>query len=108
MSRALYNRKKHRQNTCKILHSIYEFLKEKSDTIILKKIKCMDGYYDPDVDLIAVDYRKEFLSTLIHEILHSLHPDWCETKVVLTEREIMNTMTVRQCKNVIKRFAAYI
>jgi len=100
--------KKRKKDACKILHSVYKFLKEKSDTIVLKKIRGMDGNYSPDLDEIAIDYRKELLPTLIHEIMHALHPNWCESRVLAKEKETMNAISIRQCKNILRKFSAYI
>jgi len=68
----------------------------------------MDGKYEPSDDEITIDYRKELIPTLIHEIMHCLHPDWCETKVLTKEREVVNAMSLRQCKNILRRFSSYL
>ena len=87
---------------------LYKFLKTQNDIIILKKLHGKEGEYDPVAEQIVIDYRKEFISTLVHEVLHYLHPYWCESKVIRKEHEIMNTITVRQCKNIIVMIAMYI
>jgi len=60
------------------------------------------GNYDPDTSIIKIDYRRDMLSTLIHEVLHHWHPDWCETKVLQHESLIINALSQRQIKNIIR------
>lgn len=100
--------KRRKKEAYTFLHELYTFLKERSDLIILKKTRGMEGRYEPPDDEIVIDYRKEFIPTLIHEVMHCLHPQWCETKVAIKEREIINAITLRQCKNIIKVFASYL
>jgi calcineurin-like phosphoesterase family protein len=90
------------------IRRLYKVLREQDERVILKKLHGRDGYYDPSTEEIVIDYRKEFISTLIHEVLHHLHPPWSESKVIMKEREIMNTITIRQCKNIIVMLARYL
>lgn len=99
--------KKRKTETNIFIRQFYAFLKEQGDCVHLKKLRGREGYYDPSTEEIAVDYRKEFISTMVHEVIHHLHPYWSESKVVSKEKEIMNTITVRQCKNMIVMIAKY-
>lgn len=96
------------------MRKAHKFLKEHPEDVILKKIKvqesgiCFVGFYDPAEEKMEVDYRRDFLSTFVHELLHHHYPSWPETRVYLTERAIMNQLSLRQIKNLIKSLAAAI
>ena len=60
---------------------------------------CMD-----DGSEIAVHYKHDLLSTLIHEVVHYYYPGWSERKVLRTEKYIINNITARQATNILKRF----
>ena len=100
--------KKRKTEIAIFIRNLNTFLREQGDNVHLKKLRGREGYYDPSTEEIAIDYRKEFLSTLVHEVIHHLHPYWSENKVVQKEKEIMNTITIRQCKNIIVMVARYI
>ena len=85
---------------------LYSLLRNNENIIVLKKLKNICGSCDwEEIDL---DYRKELIPTLIHEVLHYLHEDWSETKVLKVEKHIVNSLSVKQIKTIIKRFAAVI
>ncbi len=92
-------------NVYPFLTRMYKLFKTNPETFVLKKTRMCDGDYDPVDDIINIDYRKEFISTLIHEVLHYLHPSWCETKVMREEIRIMNALSLCQIKTVLKRFS---
>jgi hypothetical protein len=71
---------------------------------ILRKMR-IQGECDYVEDMISIDYRKEFFSTLCHEILHYIHTDWTEQQVLHEEHKIMNAISIRQMKTFIKKFA---
>lgn len=85
---------------------MYKVFKTNPDMFVFKKMSLWheQGEYDGD-ETIIIDYRKELLSTLIHEVLHYLHPKWEEEKVIKEEILIMNSLSVYQVKNVLKRFS---
>lgn len=87
------------------LSQMYNLFKTKPELFVFKKMK-FEGEYDPVGEIIYMDYRKEILSTLIHEVIHYLHYEWCETKVIREERKIVNSLSQRQIKNIIKRFSS--
>jgi hypothetical protein len=43
-------------------------------------------------DHIQLDYRNCLLSTAIHECVHYLYPEWCESQVAYAEKRIVNTI----------------
>lgn len=57
---------------------------------------------------MEIDYRRDIVATLIHESLHKWHPKWCETKVIRHERKIVNQLTCRQFKTLMKLIASNI
>lgn len=54
---------------------------------------------------VFLNPRGEMFSTLIHEALHYMHPEWSETTVGREEIRIVNMLTDRQVRNIIKKFA---
>jgi hypothetical protein len=89
----------------------YKFLRENPGNVTIKKI--MDhsgglttiGKYLPDDKKVILDYRHPFLSVFIHEMLHHFHPDWNETKVLKEERALLNQLSNRQIRNLLKALA---
>jgi hypothetical protein len=61
--------------------------------IVLKKLKTIHGACVFEEDLIELDYRKEFVVTLIHEVIHYIKSDWCETMVLYAEKRIINVIS---------------
>jgi len=95
--------------TYQFTKKLYQLLKTQPDTVILKKLwgNCC-GLYHPDTDTIDIDFRRGIIPTLVHEALHKFHPNWSETKVWEHESKIMNSLTPRQVKNIIRMLAAYL
>ena len=86
-----------------IAHKIYTFLRENPDHIVIDILKKnVEGMYEPDTNIISLDPRKAIIPTLIHELIHHWHEDWCETKVLKEEDKIVRSLSVAQMKNVIK------
>jgi len=78
-------------------------LKNHHDHIFFKKLYGNTlGIYEPETAVITVDHRRDLLSTLIHEFTHHLHPDWSETRVLHFERKMINALTQRQIKNILR------
>jgi hypothetical protein len=90
---------------------LYRFLKQ-GHTIQLKKTKGYVGeIYYPNGDndpIVNLDYRRDIISTLIHEHLHHVNPEWCESKILRHESIIINALSERQVRNIIKAFAEAI
>lgn len=66
--------------------------KQKKGFFILKKLRGAHGYCEWD-EGIVLDYRKEFIATIIHECIHLIEPDWSEAQVVYSESRVINTIT---------------
>ena len=78
--------------------------KSDSNFFKLKKLKGVMGYCEWEVG-ISLDYRKEFIATLIHECIHYLKPSWSETQVLYAEKRVINCITIKQLIKLIKTFA---
>ena len=88
---------------------LYRFIRNHSDHICFKKLYGgWVGQYDPQTTNITLDYRRDVIATLIHEFLHHIHPKWSETKVKIWESRIINSLTPRQYKNIIRVLAEHI
>ena len=95
--------KQRQKETYAFTRKFYRFLKSHQNHIFFKKLHMnVHGNYEPSTTNITVDYRRDFLSTLIHEYFHHIHPDWCETKVLRNEVKMINALSVRQAKNILK------
>jgi len=74
-----------------------------------KKMRLTRGWInmhdDKDDAHIALDHRDALVPTLIHEFIHYLNPDMCESKVLEMEKAIIQRLTDRQIRNILKRFA---
>ena len=66
--------------------------KQKRGFFYFKKLKGVHGYCEWE-DGIILDYIKDLIPTIIHECIHLLEPDWCESKVAYAEKRIINTIT---------------
>jgi hypothetical protein len=84
---------------------LYSELKNPERNITLKKLRGLCGLYDYGTEDIWLDYRREIVPSLIHEILHHFNPDKCETWISNEESKIINSLSLRQIKNIIKAFA---
>lgn len=84
------NKKEYEQLFLEIIKKINKLPK---GFIILKKLRVVHGWCDLENDCIEIDYRKELIPTLIHEMLHYMYPYWSETKVISNEKAIINNMT---------------
>lgn len=58
--------------------------------------------------LITLDHRADVISTLIHETLHRFYPAESEEWILRMEKKIMNKLTSRQVKNIIRRLGQNI
>lgn len=92
---------------------VYKVLKKHPEKFTLKKLRGEYGYYIREIEEnniieVAVDYRYDLLSSLIHECLHHIHPDWCESKVLINEKNLINQLTTKQATNLFKRFASIL
>jgi hypothetical protein len=99
-------RKKYKKtNVYPFLSKMYHILESKPEIFILEKLYDCQGECDWTEDTIKLDYRQQFLSTAVHEVLHYIHPDWCETRVLREEMKIMNSLSICQVRHLIQRIA---
>jgi len=91
----------------KHLRKIRKVLREKNKDhkIQLRKIRFNDGYLltrsDGKIEIV-IDFRTDVLSTVLHESLHKIYPNWSERRVLIFEKELTDTMTARQAINLLK------
>ena len=97
--------RKYDQYTHHFLSIMYKLFKENPEIFKIKKLRGIHGICDYENDEIQIDYRKYLIPTIIHEVMHYYYPDWSETKILIEERKIINYLSVRQIKHIIKRFA---
>lgn len=88
---------------------LYRFLRERPK-FTFKHMRVYRGWIDLDDSPVTVtlEPRSAILTTLIHEFLHHEHPDWSESRILRMEDTLMNSLTERQVRNVVKRFAEAI
>jgi len=86
-----------------IIKRLYVYLKTHPGCIFLKKISgsCV-GYYDDAEETITIDYRCDFVPTLIHEFIHHMRPKWNEKMVIREEKKVMKHLTGIQCRNILR------
>jgi len=84
---------------------LHYHLRHHSDEIYFQKIRGMCGFYDYGTGEITIDYRKDILATLIHEFLHHIYPNSCETEVQAHEKAVINSLSRQQVRNIIKILA---
>jgi hypothetical protein len=58
--------------------------------------------------IITLDHRMDVISTLVHETLHRFYPFANEEWILDMEKKIMNKLTERQVKNIIKKLGQAI
>jgi hypothetical protein len=57
---------------------------------------------------VHLDHRDSVISTLVHEALHYFYPTASETWVLRMESKIINKLTDRQVRNILRRWAINI
>ena len=55
-----------------------------------------------DENVILVDYRREFVGTFLHELIHYLYPDQNETWVLYAEKRLLNFCSTFQIASFLK------
>lgn len=85
---------------------MYRLLDKHGDKIHFKKLTKNQGYhiigYENDW-WIEIDYKQQIFPTLWHEALHQWHPNWKHKDIYAMERAIVNSLSERQVRNVIKK-----
>lgn len=90
------------------VRKLYRLFKDKPHIFHIRKLKKARGYCHTEIERIELDYRDEIISTLLHEALHFLHPEMSEDQVLWHETYLINKLSQRQVKNIIKRFSAIL
>lgn len=95
----------------KYTRKLYRFLRGQP-AIEFKKLRKNRGNIiwksDGDDVIVELDHREEVVSTLIHEFLHYEHYDWTEEQVLCMEKEIVDSLSHRQVRNILKRLVEII
>ena len=84
-----------REDCIKLYNRIIRTIKNPEVNFYIKKLKGIMGYCEWSSG-ITLDYRREFISTLIHECIHYIEPEWNETKVLYAEKRVVNNLTTAQ------------
>ena len=99
-------RKTIQKNIGRIIRRTCYFLYHHADCICFQKLpKNICGYYDGGTEEIIIDYRKDIIPTLIHELLHLWHPKLSEERIVKEEKRIVKALTPSHCKKIVKALA---
>lgn len=77
--------------------------KSKRGFFFLKKLRGVHGYCEWD-DGIILDYRKDFIPTIIHECIHFIEPDWSEAQVSYAEKRVVNALQEQDVIDLLKIF----
>jgi len=95
----------------RITSKIYNLFKTQPELFKLKKLHIAQGWCITDEkcdDMILIDYRYEMVSTLIHECIHYLYRDMPESYVLEMEKNVVNQLSIKQIRSLIKRFATLL
>ena len=95
-------------NKDKFVRELYKLFRDKPNIFHVKKLKAARGYCHLETERIELDYRDEIISTLLHEAIHFLYPQMPEEQVLKNEHDLINTLTERQIRNIIKRFGSIL
>jgi len=92
-----------RKDTYNVTRRLYRLIRSHADRIYYKKLHHnVYGFYEAETEEITIDYRRDIISTLIHEALHHWNKDKSETWVLRHESLIMNALSQKQIKNILK------
>jgi len=81
---------------------LYRLLKNHGDQITFRKLRGAYGVCDEDGDIVIDISRGQTVATLFHEAAHFWNQDWEEEDVERFEKRIMQSLTTRQIRNVLK------
>ena len=94
-----------KQDITNFLRKYRNFFLSRNVHIIFKKIRKYTGTYDLDKDgeiTIVLDPRWDIIATLIHEVLHYIYPDLCETEILKMESKLVRNLSDRQLKSILE------
>lgn len=99
MSKKLSN-----EDCLKLYNRIIKLVKKSDFNFFkLKKLRGAMGYCEWEKGII-LDYRRELVPTLIHECIHYLEPEWSESKVLYSEKRVVNVIDSKQITKLLKLF----
>jgi len=78
---------------------VYRRLKNESFMVKFMRQKGVAGKCYPGINWIELNPSEDVLSTLVHEMLHDIYPDWTEKKVLKMENLLMNKLSHKQMIN---------
>lgn len=90
---------------------LYQFLRDEHSIKLAKHHIFYAQIVYPTNDeaaMVTLDYRRDILSCLIHEVLHFYYPEWSEKKVLRMESKMVNAISIRQARNILKALAKVI
>lgn len=88
------------------LYRIYQLLKSDQVPILIKRFKRKRG--ETDSEIIWLNPNCDILPTFIHECLHVMYWNWCETKVERQATAIFTQLTNKQISNLLLRMSLAI
>jgi hypothetical protein len=89
-----------------LLRRCYRLLADPSTLLRHRKFRGqLHGISYATVQVMAVDFRKDALATIIHECLHIIYPNWSESAILDSEKGIVDSMTQQQFNNLMSRIA---
>jgi len=83
----------------KFTYEIYNRLNKDGFVLRFMRAPGVHGYCFPGADLIKMNPQGEVLATLVHEMIHDIHPKWNEDRVLAHEREVMAQLSHLQMAN---------
>lgn len=100
-----------RSETQAYTRSFYRFL-ERGCTFTFKRMKEtageIEGWDREGKVIITLNPKCDVVSTMMHEYLHWRHPTFCESHIRRLEKKLMNSLSDRQIKNILKRVVNYL
>lgn len=92
----------YRDNIDSFIRKIYRLLDTKPEIFSIKDLGDKTaGECDEE---IRIHFKHDVISTLVHEVIHYLHPDWSERAVLSAEKYIMNNISPKRATNILKKF----
>lgn len=93
-----------KQELYRFTQKVYARLRDPEFDIKLFRSKDTLGLCHFDKKCIEINPKSDMLSTLLHEMLHSINPEWSEEKVLQQEAIIMKQLSHRQMANLMLAF----
>jgi hypothetical protein len=98
-----------------IIRRLYRFFETHPEKFKIGKLYGLHGHIYYNVsgvratpERIDLDYRKEFIPTLIHECLHNFYPHAEEDDILALEKKIVKELTERQVKAILRKFVQHV